>query len=643
MKRLICALLAAALLLCAPAAGAASAALSAGQLDEMETAAAADPLTVDFDALLEGLTAMAQLLPDAAARQADPAQTAEFDALATRAQALCFAAADALEQRYLDSYDRQSYLDLTALAISRCFWQLAKLDKAAQNTSAYKSHLTRAGQLYYDCAVHYGSENGYLFEVTQEDILFLLAYFAYSGETGGDGRGMLNELLAYEAALENHPLNDYYLAHEEEIDRLLADTGASSIDYPDRGVYSIDGDPWEIGEILFVDDAPYVALASFLVRFGGADLTDYASNENGRSIHWQLYGDDIRASEEEVLLNGEPVELAGPPLWAGGQLYLTLDDAAYLACADIPTLETFSYYPSLLSEETVTGEVYLIRPYLGDDPPAEAELGLLEGIGAPINLQNAIWQRDLPVAEAAGFAPDFLDGVSGMTRGTDNSSYAQYLLSSSWGVNSADDLLQKYDWLLAEGHRFEFREVVSSGGAPDWFLRKWGDDLDENSFLAWDLARAVQICQWGCCAGYLSPYDSTRLALDAAQLLRSAFGSWQEFADDYQMGYDAFLAEDAEGTPYTALRRKIIDQLYAGGSYLGTVAWEPEDALAPSGIQAGAAAGISPSDTALAIVLLSSGWILLELAVGGITLAVVLCRNRRRRRAAVSADPWALR
>ncbi len=637
MKRLICLLLAAALALCAPAALAASP-LSQQQLDEMEAAGAADPLAVDFDALLEGLSGMAAQLPDAAARQSDPDTAAAFDALADRAQLLCFSAADTLEQRYTTAYDLSRYLDLTALTISRCFWQLAKLDEAAQNTSAYKSHLTAAGRLYYDCAVQYGAENGFLFEVTPEDIDFLMAYFAYSGQTGGDGRELLNELLAYDAALEEHPLNDYYLAHEEEINRLLADTGAALADYPERGLYSIDGSPLEIGEVVFDGDLPYVEIRSFLGRLGGRDLTDYAANDNGRTAHWQLYGDDIRLSEEEVLLNGEPVALAGDPFWAGGQLYLTLDDAAYLTCADYPTLETLSYYPSLYAEETVTGEVYLIRPYLGEEPPTEAELGLLEGIGAPINLQNLLWYRGLDRSQAAALAPELLDGVSGLARGMENSIYAQDLLSSSWDILSTEDLLGSYNWLLEEGHRYDFRNVVSSGGAPDWFLRKWGDVLDENSFLAWDLARAVQICQWGCCAGYLSPSTAAELELKAAQLLQDAFGSWQAFADDYQMGYDAFLAADAGDDSYTALRQEIIGQIYTEGGYLGSSAWETGAAAAPSGAQG----ALSPAGALPAILLLPALWLLLELLAGGITLAVVLCRNRRRRRAAVSVDPWEL-
>lgn len=331
MKRLICILMAAALVLCTPAALAAPVVLTARQLDEMEAAGASDPLSVDFSALEEGLAGMADLLSEPGAREADPARTAAFDEMADRAQLLCFAAADTLEERYVENYDLQSYLHLSALSLARCFWQLVRLDKAAQNASAYKNHLELAGKLYYDCALQYAIENSRLFDGIEEDFDFLLAYFAYSGE------------------------------------------------------------------------------------------------------------------------------------------------------------------------------VYVIRPYLGDEPPTEEELTLLEGIGAPINLQNAIWYRSLPVSDAAALAPDLLSGVSGMTRGAENSAYARELLSGSWGILTADDLRGSYNWLLEEGHRFDFRKVVSSGGAPDWFLRKWGDDLDENSFLAWDLSRAVQICQWACCAGYLPP------------------------------------------------------------------------------------------------------------------------------------------
>ena len=353
MKRLICALLAA-LLLCCPVL-AEEGVLSESQLAEMEAISASDPLAVDFAALKAGLSGMADQLSAEGARQADPAKTASFDAMADRAQLLCYAAAEALRERHDASYDIQGYLDLTAQYVARCFWQLARLDEAAQNTSAYKEHLAQAGQLYYDCAVQCGVDDGSSFAVPQEDFDLLLAYCAYSGETGGIGRSLVNELLSYEAIHGQHSFTDFYLANEEEIDRLLADTGASLADYPDRGIYSIDGSPWEIGEVVFDGKTPYVAFADFLNRLGGIDLTDYAANADGRSLHWQLYGDDIQADETRVLLNGEAVELADAPFWSGGRLYLTLADASYLACAETPSLEPFRYYPSLFSEEMVSG------------------------------------------------------------------------------------------------------------------------------------------------------------------------------------------------------------------------------------------------------------------------------------------------
>ena len=87
MKRLICALLAA-LLLCCPVL-AEEGVLSESQLAEMEAISASDPLAVDFAALKAGLSGMADQLSAEGARQADPAKTASFDAMADRAQLLC--------------------------------------------------------------------------------------------------------------------------------------------------------------------------------------------------------------------------------------------------------------------------------------------------------------------------------------------------------------------------------------------------------------------------------------------------------------------------------------------------------------------------------------------------------------------------
>ena len=145
--------------------------LSESQLAEMEAISASDPLAVDFRRAKSGAFGDGgPALGRGGSRQADPAKTASFDAMADRAQLLCYAAAEALRERHDASYDIQGYLDLTAQYVARCFWQLARLDEAAQNTSAYKEHLAQAGQLYYDCAVQCGVDDGSSFAVPQEDL-----------------------------------------------------------------------------------------------------------------------------------------------------------------------------------------------------------------------------------------------------------------------------------------------------------------------------------------------------------------------------------------------------------------------------------------------------------------------------------------
>lgn len=651
-KRLLCGTLCALLLFAAllpalpPARAAGAGPLTGDALAEMEADAAADPLSADFEALWAGLSALAEREADDGWRVGHPQEAAGFDALAARADALCLSAESALSARYEEDYDVSAYLDGSALWLARALWQLARLDKAAANGSAYKDHLGRAGAVYYSCVVQYGAANQALVPQVELDFDFVLAYCGYSGQIGGDGRGLINEMMGWEWEAEEQPFTDFYEAHSEQIDELLADSGASAEKYPDRGWYSVDGDPWEMGEVVFDGETPYVALERYLRSYGGEDLTDYSADLTGRRVRWLLCGDEIRADEETILLNGEAVELSAPPFWEGGLLYVTLYDADYLAFA-LSEQQSMEYYASPWDDAPVRGEVYVLRPYFGEQEPTEEQLLFLEGIGAGVNLQNLIGGDDsLSPADAPGLCEDYLCGWAGLTRGEANSLYAQSILEQSWDVSGPEELVNNYNWLLDEGHRGRFRVLANDSSAPAWFWQKWGARLKEHSFFAWDLARAVQLCQWGCCAGYLPPEQAVSMAFEAARRLQAAFPSWQAFAEDYLMGYDLFLSEDADKADFYSLRRPILEALYADGAYRG-VGW---DLGLPAPSQEGPAApalsgagGVSAPEAELlrSVALACLGLQLVTLIAGAAALVWVLLLNQKRREA-VSLRPWRL-
>jgi hypothetical protein len=117
------------------------------------------------------------------------------------------------------------------------------------------------------------------------------------------------------------------------------------------------------------------------------------------------------------------------------------------------------------------------------------------------------------------------------------------ILGRDWGVNDRDDLLGVLRSLLLEGHRPELTRMQRSD-----------PQLSQVNPLAWDLVRFMQIATSGVCASFLTRDEARALMLHAAHPLQSAYGSWAEMLDAFQVGRDLWqrlvgidLQEAAEG------------------------------------------------------------------------------------------------
>ena len=639
-RRALALLTAAALLLPLLAGLPARAADSAAPLDEsflaaQEQIAADDGLACDFAGLCQRLTAMADAESAGGWRAADSARADAWDALAARAGALLAQA----EQAAGDLGEPAPFADGRMLAAGRCCWQLARMDRIARRNDDYDARLRDASWLYGLClnAVETQIDN------PLADADFLLACCADADNLpDGTARALLDRLRQLDEASGTQEFTDWYADQSDAIDELLGDSGAPLRQYPNRGVWSLDGSARQIGEIVYDGEIPYVDLTRYLAAFGGIDRGDYTDErvQRGEQLDFLLYGDEISASAGGITLNGESVELTAPLFAAGGRLYAALDDADYLAYA-VPQQQTLSYYANSCDEQTTEGTVTVLRPYYGEGVEVtDAQLSFLEGVGAPINLQNYLYDNDID-ASLAGSAREVLSGLCGYARGAASAGSARQLLSDSWEITDADSLRRQFDWLLTEGHRGTFNSEVQAG-VPGWFAQKWGLNPTSNtSFAAWDLARAVQIAQWGCCAGYLAPPEALALELQAARLLQQQFDSWQSFAADYLMGYDVFLGADAQQDAYTATRLTVMQQIYADGTYLGTP-WQTELDVGGTAADSGAADGERTAavkaaqavyDGGAAALVLVLALALLDLAAAAVALPVTLGQNRKRRRA----------
>ena len=100
-------------------------------------------------------------------------------------------------------------------------------------------------------------------------------------------------------------------------------------------------------------------------------------------------------------------------------------------------------------------------------------------------------------------------------------------LSAAWEVNNTEEAVQTLEWLLSEGHRTKFNELLLALKAGQSFTEEevgksqecyesaqegmmkrlsfTKSDFDQvNTIAAWDFERAINIARWSYIVGYLT-------------------------------------------------------------------------------------------------------------------------------------------
>ena len=134
---------------------------------------------------------------------------------------------------------------------------------------------------------------------------------------------------------------------------------------------------------------------------------------------------------------------------------------------------------------------------------------------------------------------------------------------AGWEVGDREELLAAVEELLETGNDPDFqaaaREVrylsdseiarrANRLGETDRYMwprtkamwNKWG----EKGIRAWDLCRAVTLCQWGYTAGYVTYGEALDMARPAIEELAGTFTGWDEVYENFLEGYYWCLRED---------------------------------------------------------------------------------------------------
>ena len=181
------------------------------------------------------------------------------------------------------------------------------------------------------------------------------------------------------------------------------------------------------------------------------------------------------------------------------------------------------------------------------------------------------------------------------------SSQMQQSLSSSWGIESATDLIETADMLINEGHNQDALDFLGEYGGMDESDRDAFDaklkeqNLDDETYIsllaaydawtaygdsaiaAWDLSRVGTIMGMGYGAGYCTYEEAMDKILEAAVKSQELFDSWEDFNKSYLYGYSYWSGESLDDSESSAAERaELVNDLESQANGPFAVKWDTE-------------------------------------------------------------------
>jgi hypothetical protein len=195
------------------------------------------------------------------------------------------------------------------------------------------------------------------------------------------------------------------------------------------------------------------------------------------------------------------------------------------------------------------------------------------------------------------------DCLGGGLPGPDEEKIAKTILANSWGIESREKLESMLEWLGSTGHTAEYQKAAAAfpQSPPQQqqadpklaFVGQYGAQIGPRGLLAWDLGRLLAVAGWGFLANYCNPFEAWGVLLPAADRIRNAYSSWDEYGEHYRLG--ALFAMPAAA----AQIEQVLAQLRAApDSPWRSVPWKVGDAnvgAPPYGGGAPGAAAPSPA------------------------------------------------
>lgn len=162
-------------------------------------------------------------------------------------------------------------------------------------------------------------------------------------------------------------------------------------------------------------------------------------------------------------------------------------------------------------------------------------------------------------ALAASAIASTVNGTGTGSLAADTPAHAREALAAGWEVHDRNDLFNALSTIedgqeLAIFTMFGQRTAALSEADFNTLLsrltplqakaarlaRKYYQVYQSQNLTGWEYARYIDACRWGVSAGYLTPEEAWPRIMSAARLIQQTFGSWQEFGENYLLGWEIF-------------------------------------------------------------------------------------------------------
>ncbi len=164
----------------------------------------------------------------------------------------------------------------------------------------------------------------------------------------------------------------------------------------------------------------------------------------------------------------------------------------------------------------------------------------------------------------------------------ENQKQAQKILDQWWGVTDRESADSTLDWVLKEGHRGNFVNIMQTlendgmgdlalEGRPAFLAEQYSLDEKNSQLYAqwygmyeeygagaidgWDCCRAMSLPGYYYLAGYYTKEEALDKSLEIAGMVQSEYGSWDELMDSYLRGYEFWSEESSDK------RREVYEKM----------------------------------------------------------------------------------